>query len=151
MSSESATDPQSQITLSREIDAPVSDVFAAFTDAALIEQWLADEAESEPFEGGRYSLRSLAEGDDEADLFVSGEFVEFVEDRRLALSWVVENAGEDGGEAIFFVEIDFAALDAERTRVTLVERGSAHADPQSRIFSMEAWDAAIAHLAELIG
>ena len=147
------TDPtgiESQITLTRTIDAPLEDVFAAWTDPALLEQWQADEVETEPFEGGHY--RYLTEGDDEApgDHIVSGEYLEFVENRRLAMSWVYEGQEEGEEDLIFVIEIDFKPLADERTEITIVERGAAHADPESRIFSIEAWSSAIEHLAELM-
>lgn len=144
-----APDDESQITLTRTIDANVSDVFAAFTDPALIEQWQADEAEFDAFEGGQYRYVTFAEEDDEADHEVSGEILQFVEDEKLVMSWI--HKGDDEGEELIFVlEIAFAALDADRTRITLVERGLPHADAQTRIFSMEAWDAALGELAELM-
>lgn len=142
---------QSQISLTRTIDAAVEDVFMAWTDPALIEQWQADRAETDPQPGGRFRyVTENAEEDGPGELVVSGEYLEYVEDRRLVLSWVVENGGEDGGQAIFVLEIDFRPLEGRRTQLTLVERGAAHADAQSRIFSIEAWSAAIEHLAELI-
>lgn len=144
-----APDEESQITLTRTIDANVSDVFSAFTDPALIEQWQADEAEFDAFEGGQYRYVTFAEEDDEADHEVSGEILQFVEDEKLVMSWI--HKGDDEGEELIFVlEIAFAALDADRTRITLVERGLPHADAQTRIFSMEAWDAALGELAELM-
>jgi uncharacterized protein YndB with AHSA1/START domain len=144
------TDIESQITLTRTIDAPLEDVFAAWTDPALLEQWQADEVEAEPFEGGHY--RYLTEGDEETpgDHVVTGEYLEFAENRRLAMSWVYKSPQEDEEDLIFVIEVDFKALADDRTAITLVERGAAHADPESRIFSMEAWNAAIEHLAELM-
>ncbi len=144
-----APDDESQITLSRTIDANVSDVFSAFTDPALIEQWQADEAEFDAFEGGQYRYVTFADGDDESDHEVSGEILQFVEDEKLVMSWI-HKGEEDGDELIFVLDIAFAALDEDRTRVTLIERGLPHADAQTRIFSMEAWDAALAQLAELM-
>lgn len=144
-----APDEESQITLTRTIDANVSDVFSAFTDPALIEQWQADEAEFDAFEGGQYRYVTFAEEDDEADHEVSGEILQFVEDEKLVMSWI-HKGEEEGDELIFVLEIAFAALDADRTRITLVERGLPHADAQTRIFSMEAWDAALGELAELM-
>lgn len=147
--STTAPDDESQITLSRTIDANVSDVFSAFTDPALIEQWQADEAEFDPFEGGQYRYVTFADGDGESDHEVSGEILQFVEDEKLVMSWI-HKGEEDGDELIFVLDIAFAPLDEDRTRVTLIERGLPHADAQTRIFSMEAWDAALAQLAELM-
>jgi len=144
------TDAESQITLTRTIDAPVEDVFAAWTDPALLEQWQADEVETEPFEGGHY--RYVIEGDEEApgEHIITGEYLEFVEDKRLVMSWVYKSPQEEDEEVIFVIEVDFKPVDDERTSITIIERGAPHADPESRIFSIEAWSSAIEHLADLM-
>ncbi len=141
------SDSESQITLSRTIDANVSDVFSAWTDPALIEQWQVDEAEFDAFEGGSYRYITYAEEDDEADHEVTGEVLTYVEDEKLVLSWVHK---DEDDELIFVIEVLFAALDEDRTRITLTERGLPHADAQTRIFSMEAWSSALEQLAELM-
>ncbi|MBJ3785536.1 SRPBCC family protein [Devosia sediminis] len=143
------TDNESQITLTRTIGAHVSDVFAAWTDPALIEQWEADEAEFDAFEGGQYRFVTFAEDDDEADHEVSGEVLTFVEDQRLVLSWIHKDEDEDS-ELIFVLDIAFKAVGEDSTIITLIERGLPHADAQTRIFSMEAWSAALEELAELM-
>ena len=140
-------DGEGQIELTRTIDANVSDVFAAWTDPALIEQWQADEAEFVAFEGGQYRFVTFGDEEDEADHEVRGDVLQFVEDQRLVLSWVHKDEEE---ELIFLLDLTFKALDADRTSVTLVERGLPHADAQTRIFSMEAWSAAFEVLAELM-
>ena len=38
----------------------------------------------------------------------------------------------------------------DNTEITLIERGLPHADPQTRIFSMEAWSSALEQLAEVM-
>jgi uncharacterized protein YndB with AHSA1/START domain len=140
-------DGESQITLTRTIDANVSDVFSAWTDPALIEQWQADEAEFDAFEGGQYRFITFAEEDDEADHEVSGEVLQIVEDEKLVLSWVHK---DEEDELIFVLDIAFQPAGEDSTRITLIERGLPHADAQTRIFSMEAWSAALEQLAELM-
>lgn len=147
MSNGSEIDGESQITLTRTIAANVSDVFSAWTDPALIEQWQVDEAEFDAFEGGQYHFVTFAEEDDEADHEVSGEVLQFVEDRKLVMSWVHR---DEDDEMIFVLDIDFEPLGEDATRITLVERGLPHADAQTRFFSMEAWNAALEQLAELM-
>jgi len=142
-------DNESQITLTRTIGANVSDVFSAWTDPALIEQWEADEAEFDAFEGGQYRFVTFAEDDDEADHEVSGEVLTFVEDERLVLSWIHKDQDEDH-ELIFVLDVAFRALGEDSTVITLTERGLPHADAQTRIFSMEAWSAALEELAALM-
>jgi uncharacterized protein YndB with AHSA1/START domain len=145
------TDNESQITLTRTIDANIDDVFAAWTDPALIEQWQADEAELDAFEGGEYKFTTFGDDEDPEDHVVSGEILQFVENEKLVMSWVHRDSDdEDAEELIFVLEIAFKALGEDQTRVTLTERGLAHSDPESRIFSMEAWSAALAHLAEVM-
>ncbi|WIY54097.1 SRPBCC domain-containing protein [Devosia sp. YIM 151766] len=140
-------DGESQITLTRIIAANVSDVFAAWTDPALIEQWQVDEAEFDAFEGGQYHFVTYADEDDEADSEVSGEILQFVEDQRLVLSWVYK---DEEDELIFVLDITFKAIGEDATSITLTERGLPHADAQTRIFSMEAWSAVLEQLAELM-
>jgi uncharacterized protein YndB with AHSA1/START domain len=147
MSNGSEIDGESQITLTRTIAANISDVFSAWTDPALIEQWQADEAEFDAFEGGQYHFTTFAEEDDEADHEVSGEVLQFVEDQRLVLSWVHK---DEEDELIFVLDLVFKPVGDDATSIILTERGLPHADAQTRIFSMEAWSAALEQLAELM-
>ena len=149
MSNGMDADNESQITLTRTIGAHISDVFAAFTDPALIEQWEADEADFDAFEGGQYRFVTFAEDEEETDHEVSGEVLTFVEDERLVLSWIHKEEEEDR-EQIFVLDIAFKVAGEDSTTVTLTERGLPHADAQTRIFSMEAWSAALEELAELM-
>ncbi|MHA6730462.1 SRPBCC family protein [Devosia sp. A369] len=150
MSNGSHTDEASQITLTRTIDAHIDDVFAAWTDPALIEQWQADEAELDAFEGGEYKFTTFGDDEDPEDHTVSGEILQFVENEKLVMSWVHKDDDEDGEELIFVVEVSFKAIGDEQTSVTITERGLAHSDPESRIFSIEAWSSALEHLAEVM-
>lgn len=144
-------DSESQITLTRTIDANIDDVFAAWTDPALIEQWQADEAELDAFEGGEYKFTTFGDDEDPEDHVVSGEILQYVENEKLVMSWVHRDGeGDEAEELIFVLEIAFKALGDDQTQVTLTERGLAHADPESRIFSIEAWSAAMEHLAEVM-
>lgn len=151
MSNSMDIDGESQITLTRTIDANISDVFSAWTDPALIEQWQADEAELDAFEGGEYKFTTFGDEEDPEDHTVSGEILQFVEDEKLVMSWVHKDGEDDDAEELIFVlEIGFKALGDEQTSVTITERGLAHSDAESRIFSIEAWSAALEHLAEVL-
>jgi uncharacterized protein YndB with AHSA1/START domain len=151
MSNGMEIDGESQITLTRTIDAHIDDVFAAWTDPALIEQWQADEAELDAFEGGEYKFITFGDDEDPEDHTVSGEILQFVENEKLVMSWVHRDGeDEDAEELIFVLEILFKAVGDDQTSVTITERGLAHADPESRIFSIEAWSAALEHLAEVM-
>lgn len=149
MSNSTGADGESQITLTRIIDADIEDVFSAWTDPALIEQWQADYAELDPFEGGDYKFVTHGDDDDPNEHVVTGEILAFDENQRLVMSWVHKD-DETGEELIFVLDIAFKAVAEGRTAITIIERGLAHADPQSRIFSIEAWNAALEQLAELM-
>jgi uncharacterized protein YndB with AHSA1/START domain len=143
-------DNESQITLTRTVDAHIDDVFAAWTDPALIEQWQADEAELDAFEGGDYKFTTFGDDEDPEDHVVSGEILQFVENQKLVMSWVHKDGQDESEDLIFVLDISFKTLGEDQTQITLVERGLAHADPESRIFSIEAWSAAIDHLKEVL-
>jgi uncharacterized protein YndB with AHSA1/START domain len=143
-------DNESQITLTRTVDAHIDDVFAAWTDPALIEQWQADEAELDAFEGGDYKFTTFGDDEDPEDHVVSGEILQFVENQKLVMSWVHKDGEDESEDLIFVLDISFKTLGEDQTQITLVERGLAHADPESRIFSIEAWSAAIDHLKEVL-
>lgn len=142
-------DNESQITLTRKIGANVSDVFSAWTDPALIEQWQVDEAEFDAAKGGEYRFVTYADEDDDADHEVTGEILEYVEDQKLVMSWIYRDE-ENDDELLFVLDISFRAIDDDNTEITLIERGLPHADPQTRIFSMEAWSSALEQLAEVM-
>lgn len=142
------TDPQDKsITLRRVIEAPVESVFAAFTDPALLEQWQAEEVDFEAFEGGSLRFATADEDAPGTAHVVEGNVVSIEDNRKLVELWRM-HSGTDITESTLVVT--FEPLDDARTRVTLAEIAEAHADPQSRIFSIEAWDAALDTLAELI-
>ena len=150
MSNGNDVDAESQITLARTIGANIDDVFAAWTDPALIEQWQADAAEFDAFEGGEYKFITFGDDEDPEDHTVSGEVLQLLENEKLVLSWVHKDEEDGEDDLIFVLEIGFKALGEDRTEITLTERGLAHSDPESRIFSMEAWSAALEHLAEIM-
>lgn len=151
MSTPDQTEGESQITLTRVINAHIDDVFAAWTDPALIEQWQVDSAEMDAFEGGEYRFTTFGDDDDPEDHVVRGEILKFVENEKLVMSWVQRHADEeDAQETIFVLEILFQPIGVEQTSITLTERGLGHADAESRIFAMEAWSAALEQLAEVL-
>lgn len=150
MSNGMDTDGESQITLTRTIGAHIDDVFAAWTDPALIEQWQADEAELDAFEGGEYKFTTFGDDDDPEDHVVSGEILSFVENEKLVMSWVYKGEEGEDDDLIFVLDIRFQAVGDDETRITLTERGLPHSDPESRIFSIEAWSSALEHLAEVM-
>lgn len=134
------------ITLTRTIDAPVEELFAAWIDPALLEQWQADRVEFEPFEGGSFRFET-DDLEEETVHVVTGRIEALEQDRKLVEIW---RYGEETELEESTLVVTFRPIDDERTEVTVVEVAEAHADAESRIFSIEAWDAALEELAELL-
>ena len=80
---------ENSVSLVRIINAPVEVVFAAWTDAALMQRWLAPErsvrtaveVDAEPHVGGRYRIVVIGPGD---LLVTAGEYREVVPGKSLA-------------------------------------------------------------------
>ena len=101
-------------TVSRSIllEAPPEEVWAAIVDPAALADWLADEVELEPHEGGELVCR-YEDGEERR-----GE-VELVEEaERLAFEWRREGCPPSRVELIVYAV-------AEGTRMIVVERGAA--------------------------
>lgn len=142
-----STEAEKSITLTRTIEASVDEVFAAWTDPALLEQWQAEHAEFEAFEGGVFRFETADEDDPAINHIVEGRVAAYEQDRKLIEIW--RYGQQDDIEESTLI-ITFLPLDDERTEITLVEVADSHADPESRIFSIEAWSAALEELAELL-
>jgi uncharacterized protein YndB with AHSA1/START domain len=138
---------ENSITLTRTIDAPAEELFAAWTDPALLEQWQAEAVEFEAFEGGRFRFETVDADDIETVHVVTGTVAGFEQDRKLVELW--HHEGSDASDDSTLI-VTFQPLDGERTEISIVEIAESHADPQSRIFSLEAWDEALSAIAELL-
>lgn len=145
MSSDAET---TSITLTRTIDVPADVLFAAWTDPALLEQWQADVVSFEAFEGGTFRFETADVDDPSHVHVVSGTVLGYAPDRELVERWQYLGENDEIEESV--LTVTFKSLGGNRTELTLVEDAAAHTDPESRIFSIEAWNAAIAELAELI-
>lgn len=135
------------ITLSRTIDAPADELFSAWTDPALLEQWQAEIVEFEPFEGGKFRFETSDADEPGVSHVISGTVASYEQDRKLVELWHME--GEDTEHDSTLI-VTFAPVDDSRTEITIVEIAEAHADAESRIFSIEAWHEALNELAELL-
>ncbi|MCD7060891.1 SRPBCC family protein [Pelagibacterium xiamenense] len=142
------TDSETSITLTRTIDVPAEELFAAWTDPALLEQWQAEKVSFEPFEGGAFRFETVDADDPEAVHVVSGTVLVYEPESKLVERWHYQGENEDIEQSVLTVV--FKDIGEGRTEITLTEEAEAHKDAESRIFSIEAWDAAIGELAELL-
>lgn len=108
------------LTLVRRIKARPSIVFDTLSSPDGIARWWGPDdgpvlvAESDVRVGGRFRVRfRMLDGSEHE---ASGEYLEVVEPRRLAMSWRWQEGMEDPGESL--VEIDLVPVD-EGTELTL--------------------------------
>lgn len=142
-----ADDAEKSITITRTLDAPVELVFSAWTDPAILEQWQAERAEFEAFEGGSFRFSTTDEEDPSILHVVEGRVMAFEENRKLVELWQYQD--EEGVEESTLI-VTFRPVEPGQTEITLVEVADDHEDPESRIFSIEAWSAALEELADLL-
>jgi uncharacterized protein YndB with AHSA1/START domain len=116
----------------RVIDAPADEVWEALTEASLLSEWLGDEVELDPREGGELSVRT---GSEER----RGGVAWVEEGRELAFTWSRD------GDPPSLVELSLEPAVAG-TRVRVVER--ALAGPVA--ISGHAWEERLTALADAL-
>lgn len=80
-------DKAESVSLVRTIKAPAQKVFAAWTDGAQLQRWLAPIAQADGRVGGPFRLEVRAA---DGSHVVAGEYRELVPDKRIVMSWVYE-------------------------------------------------------------
>lgn len=118
--------------------APAQRVWDALTDASLLSEWLADEVQLEPWEGGEVVCRD-EEGEERR-----GEVRLVEEAERIAFDWWRE------GEAPSRVELVIDAVGNE-TRVTVIESGAWPAASPTPALLAATWGARLRTLALALG
>jgi uncharacterized protein YndB with AHSA1/START domain len=98
------------------IRAPAADVFAMFTDPALLVRWIGVRALLEPRPGGAFRFE-LVPGE-----FCSGRYVEVVPHRRVVFTWGWESGALPIEPGSTTVEVDLDERDG-MTHVRLTHRG----------------------------
>jgi uncharacterized protein YndB with AHSA1/START domain len=110
------------VTLKRRIEAPVADVFRAWTDPALIQRWLASgpcevrEARADARPGGRYTIVVVEPNGDVHT--TTGTYREVIPGRRLVKTW--SYSGPHGpDETPSIVTVEFREVGPAVTELTL--------------------------------
>jgi uncharacterized protein YndB with AHSA1/START domain len=130
------------LTIVRRIRARPSLVFDALTTPEGIASWWGPDdgpvllAETDVRVGGRYRVRFRMHDGTEHES--SGEYLEVVRPKRLAMSWRWAGGREDPGESL--VEIDLRAI-AEGTELTFTH--SRLHDEETRRSHEEGWNGAL--------
>jgi uncharacterized protein YndB with AHSA1/START domain len=135
--------------LTRIVPAPVEDVFAAWTDPAVLVRWWGRggddrvrEAQLDPRVGGRY--RIVVDGAEGRTYELAGTYTDVDPPHRLAFTWQFVSGGPGDGESHVSVELRPAG---DATELVLSHGGfpdDAAAAPYS-----SGWDQALPRLVAL--
>jgi len=124
------------LRLERSFDAPVEDVFDAWTNPEVLRRWWSaganwrtPVAEVDLRVGGRYRL-SMEDPEAGARHTVRGEYIEVRRPRRLVYSWCWEEGDGRTGH-VSTVAVDFLG-NGERTTVVLEHSGLESADSREK-------------------
>lgn len=112
-------DTPDSVTLIRTFDASPRDVFVAWTTPDSLRCWLADAAWADPRPGGRFRLEGRVP--DGQVYVMSGEYREFVPDRRLVISWTVEGPGGAADRVETLVTVEFHRTGSGGTEIDFRE------------------------------
>ena len=123
-----------------DVRAPATEVFAMFTDPALLVRWIGIRALLEPAPGGAFRFE-IVPGE-----FCSGRYVEVDPPRRVVLTWGWESGALPVAPGSTTVEVDLAEHDGV-THVRLTHRGL---DAAMRPMHADGWDRYLARLAAVL-
>jgi uncharacterized protein YndB with AHSA1/START domain len=137
------------IEVVRRLNAPAADVFRAWTDPAVLTRWLAEQADVHPGVGGHFRLETDQPGSVPQPFVYSGDYREFVPDRRIVATWVYNGpTPEDLGESLITIEL--APIDGQTTEMRFREEWNGPADPAGREASRQKWIAAFDRLERVV-
>lgn len=145
--------PAPTLVVVRTIAAPVAEVFAAWTDAALLRRWLAPgpctvlEAAADPRSGGCYRIVVV---DPEGNRHTTtGEYREVVRDTRLVKTW--DYQGPDPASDLYptLLTVDFREAEPGVTELTIRQDGLI--TPADRAGNQEGWRLCLDNLEGLLG
>jgi len=120
------------VTMVRKLKSPARAVYTAWTEPRILARWLAPGADTvtsvtiDLRKGGRFRLEGL-NGDGKPYSF-SGTYLELIENRRVALSWVYEGPvpALRGGTSVVVAEL--TELEPNLTELTLTHEKLAERD-----------------------
>lgn len=118
------------VTISRNINAPIEQVFDAWLDPALLSRFILPapgmpqpQVRNEPREGGSFEI-IMQVGDDK--LPHTGNYLVIERPHRLQFSWQSAYSADDSS-----VTLEFSALDSQTTRVELTQVKFLHEEARS--------------------
>lgn len=137
----------SPLRLERRFDAPIREVFEAWTSAEVLRRWWpagpdweTPIAEVDVRVGGR--LRLVMRSPDGEEFGGRGEYLEIAPPERLVFTWAWD--GHEGHEGTQLVEVEFLAQEDGTTTVVLTNRGLR--DEESKRLHRAGWEASFDNL-----
>ncbi len=137
------TEDLTKLVIERTFAAPVDRVFAAWTDPAAMRKWFCPgdmtvaAASSDLRVGGRYQVQ-MREPDGQLHI-TGGTYREIVPNAKLVFSWQWEGSDQETQ-----VTVEFAAMAAGQTRLTITHEG--FATGEARDAHGRGWEGCLAKL-----
>ncbi|HEU0163524.1 MAG TPA: SRPBCC family protein [Thermomicrobiales bacterium] len=127
------------LTIIRNLNAPIVDVYNAWTDPAVMGTWFApngyhvEELELDVRAGGRY--RTVAAGTQGDRHTTVGEYLEVAPNARLVLSWIHDGDPATGDTDASRLIVTFRETSPTTTRLTLVHEQIATPSGRDALFA----------------
>jgi uncharacterized protein YndB with AHSA1/START domain len=102
------------VTVVRGVSATQRQVFEAWTEPALMQRWVADVATVDPRVGGSFRQETRAA---DGQRVVSGEYCDFLPDRRLLMTWRHQGPLDARAEREPAVTVDLVERGPDKTEV----------------------------------
>lgn len=136
------------VSVTRVIEAPVAEVYAAWTDPELMQRWMAQKVEADVRVGGRYRNEMI--GDDGQTYIHSGEYLELEPGRRIVQTFHGVAAGDPAPDHREFLEVTLRPLGPGQTELTLADRWDGEGmDEEGQEAVKAAWNGWLDGLAKL--
>lgn len=126
-----AAEGRQDLRITREFDLPLELLFKAYTEAALLEQWMGTKVlklDSKPH--GSYTFQT---SDPQGNVLFSahGTIHELIPEQRIVRTFEMEHSGFD----VQLEFLDFEALGEERSKITIhiIYRSEAHRAKQLQL------------------
>ncbi|WP_332718850.1 SRPBCC family protein [Pelagibacterium mangrovi] len=136
------------LSLVREFDSPIEDVYRAWTDPERLAQWVGEVDAADVRVGGAYRF---VNDDGQGGQFIHhGQYLELVPDRKIVMTFKAGQV-EDNPYQNETIAIELVALDGRRTELTLTNRwdGPAMGDEDIEA-TKQGWSAWLDLLAEAL-
>jgi uncharacterized protein YndB with AHSA1/START domain len=136
------------LSLAREFDSPIEEVYRAWTDPERLAQWVGQVDAADVRVGGAYRF---VNDDGEGGQFVHyGEYLELVPNRRIVMTFKAGQV-EDNPYENETIAIELVAQDGQRTELTLTNRWDGPAmDDEDIEATKQGWSAWLDLLAEAL-